>query len=263
MYTMKNYVQVSDLKEAYELKKKNKNNVILGGSLWLKMGSRDLVTGIDLCNLGLNRIEEVEDKIVMGCMCSLRDLEIHPSLHREFGGSFQEALKHIVGVQFRNTATLGGSVFPRFGFSDILTLLSVLNCDIELYQQGKVSVKEFIRKSPDEDILVRIIVKKDQRKVSYQTIRMTETDFGILNCAVALKDHTFTIALGATPAKAKVVDVKYTDRFLKEEKRGEFLDGIVEQFTFGTNMRGSKEYRKSMAKVLIQRAMEEVLGSRG
>ena len=205
MYTMKNYVQASSLEEAYALRKKNRNNVILGGNLWLKMGSRDIATGIDLCNLSLDKIEEEESQYKIGCMCSLRDLEVNESLNKEFYGSFKEALKHIVGVQFRNTATVGGSVFPRFGFSDVLTLLAALDCDIELYNKGLVPIREFVTESPDDDILVNVIIRKDGRKVSYQTHRMTETDFGILNCAVACKEGKYTIVLGAAPRKAKIV----------------------------------------------------------
>ena len=258
MYTMKNYVQVTSLQEAYELCKKNKNNVILGGSLWLKMGNREIATGIDLCNLSLNIIEEDENYYTIGCMCSLRDLEIHESLQKEFQGSFKAALKHIVGVQFRNTATVGGSVYPRFGFSDVLTLLAALDCEIELYHQGMVHIREFVKESPKEDILVRIKIKKDNRKVSYETLRMTETDFGILNCAVSYKDGKYTIVLGATPGKAKIVEEVVFSDIWDESAFDKQLDCIIEQYVFGTNMRGSKEYRKAMAKVLIKRAVRNL-----
>ncbi|MBR5578687.1 MAG: FAD binding domain-containing protein [Lachnospiraceae bacterium] len=258
MYTMRNYVQAQSLEEAYELRRKNKNNVILGGNLWLKMTTRDLATGIDLCNLGLDKIEEDEEGYSIGCMCSLRDLETNASLEAEFGGAVKEALRHIVGVQFRNTATVGGSVFPRFGFSDVLTLLAALDCEVELYKKGRVSIKEFIQESPDQDILVKVHIKKDKRKVVYETIRMTETDFGILNCAVALKDDTYTICLGAAPRRAKIVEVRSCHNWDKQEEKEAWLENIVDQFVFGSNMRGTKEYRRAMAKVLITRAIEKM-----
>lgn len=259
MYTMRNYVQAASLEEAYELRKKNKNNVILGGNLWLKMTSRDLATGIDLCNLGLDKIEEDENSYVIGCMCSLRDLETNVSMESEFGGAMRDALKHIVGVQFRNTATVGGSIFPRFGFSDVLTIFAALDSEIELFGSGRVSIKDFVNESPDDDILVKIIVKKDKRKVVYETLRMTETDFGVLNCAVARKDGNYTIVLGAAPRKAKIVESGPCSNWEDKETREAWLERIVEQFVFGTNMRGSKEYRRAMAKVLLTRAVERLL----
>ncbi len=258
MFTMKNYVQAASLEEAYALRKKSKNNVILGGNLWMKMGKRNITTGIDLCNLSLNKIEENEEEYKIGCMCSLRDLEVNQSLHETFGGSIKESLRHIVGVQFRNTATVGGSIFPRFGFSDVLTMMAALDSYVELYKGGRISMKEFIDMKLDQDILVNVIIKKDGRKVSYQTHRMTETDFGVLTCAVACKDGKYTVVLGATPHKAKIVDDVVLLDSANEEELKSFVDEVVEKFRFGSNMRGSAEYRKAIAKVLIKRAIKEL-----
>lgn len=54
-------------------------------------------------------------------MATLRDIEMHEGLNKEFQNLFKEAVRHIVGVQFRNCATVGGSIFPKLGFSDVLT----------------------------------------------------------------------------------------------------------------------------------------------
>ncbi len=258
MFTMKEYVQATSLAQAYDLRKKSKQNVILGGNLWLKMGNRDFHTGIDLSNLGLDTIEETKDAFHIGCMCSLRMLEEHQSLHQYFQGSFKEALRHIVGVQFRNTATVGGSVFPRFGFSDVLTLLCALDTYVELYQGGMIPIKEFVLKQPDEDILVGIHIKKDNRQVCYQSHRITETDFGVLTCGVAKCQDTYTIVLGATPHKAKIVDGLRIDNLEDEKALDACLDQVISQFRFTSNMRGSAQYRKALAKVLIKRALGQI-----
>ena len=57
---IKNYVRVQSLEEAYDLCQK-KNNVVLGGMLWLKMQRRSIGTAIDLSDLGLDKIEEDGD----------------------------------------------------------------------------------------------------------------------------------------------------------------------------------------------------------
>ncbi len=258
MFTMKNYVQAKSLEEAYELRKKSKNNVILGGNLWLKMGSRNMMTGIDLCNLGLDGIEETDEAYKIGCMCTLRDLEVNESLNTEFGNSFKEALRHIVGVQFRNTATVGGSIFPRFGFSDVLTILAALDTYVELYQGGLIPIKEFIDMPLTQDILVNIVIKKDGRKAAYQSHRMTETDFGVLTCAAACKDGNYTVVLGATPHKAKIVDDAVLADPEDEAQVEAFADAVISQVRFSSNMRGSADYRRAIAKVLIKRAVADL-----
>ena len=133
MFKAREYVRVKSLEEAWNLNQK-KSNVIVGGMMWLKMGRGQKGTVIDLSGLGLDTIEETEEEFSIGCMCTLRQLELHEGLNKEFDGIFRECTRHIVGTQFRNGATVGGSVFGRYGFSDILTCLLALDSYVELYQ---------------------------------------------------------------------------------------------------------------------------------
>lgn len=61
---------------------------------------------------------------------------------------------------------MGGSIFGRFGFSDILTCMMVLDTYVELYKGGTVSLEEFAQMKYSRDILVRIIIKKDGQEGS-------------------------------------------------------------------------------------------------
>ena len=54
MLTIQNYVRAGSLEEAYALCQK-KNNVVLGGMLWLKMQRNRVDTAIDLSGLGLDQ----------------------------------------------------------------------------------------------------------------------------------------------------------------------------------------------------------------
>ena len=60
MFTIKKYVVVDSLEEAYKLNKSKKANV-LGGLLWMKMGKKTIQTAIDLSNLNLDKIEENDE----------------------------------------------------------------------------------------------------------------------------------------------------------------------------------------------------------
>lgn len=106
MLTIDRYVKAQSLKEAYELCQK-RNNVVLGGMLWLKMQDRKVGAAIDLCGLGLDQITEREDAFEIGAMVSLRELEKHPGLNELTGGAISNSVEHIVGVQFRNCAHCG------------------------------------------------------------------------------------------------------------------------------------------------------------
>ena len=73
MLTIKEYVKVKSLEEAYELNQKRTNH-ILGGMLMLRLGSRNIQKAIDLSGLGLDSIEEETLEFRIGCMTTLRAL---------------------------------------------------------------------------------------------------------------------------------------------------------------------------------------------
>ena len=96
MLKIKSYVRVNSIAEAYELNQK-KSACVLGGMVWLKMGNRNVSTAIDLSGLGLDGIQETEDEYVIGCMTTLRDLEMNKSLNEWTHGAVRElSLIHIL-----------------------------------------------------------------------------------------------------------------------------------------------------------------------
>lgn len=252
MFTFEKYMTAGSLEEAFEMNK-GKRNVVMGGNLWLKMGSKNYSCAIDLSGLGLDKIEETDEGFEIGCMTSLRDIEMHKGLDSAFSGSIREALRHIVGVQFRNTATLGGSLYPRFGFSDVLTIFACLDTTVRLYGRGDVPIEEFIEQTPGNDILTGVYIRKDGRRVSYRSHRMSETDFAVLTCAASCLDGKYTAVFGARPQKACIVHPEGND-----------ISGIAEDAVsrvhFGSNMRAGAQYRQEIAGVLLRRALADIQG---
>ena len=251
MLRIREYHRAESLEEAYELNQKKTNHILAGG-VWTKMGDRNWMCAIDLSGLGLDKIEETDEEFIIGCMVTLRDFETHPGLNAYTKGAAKESVCHIVGVQFRNGATVGGSLYGRYGFSDVLTALLVLDTEVELYKAGRISLTEYANMPYDNDILVRIIIKKDGRKAAYVTQRRTETDFPLIAVAAAKKDDTWYTAVGARPARASLVTE--TDRGSAEE----LAEKIADQYRYGTNLRGSAEYRKALAQIYIRRLVDEI-----
>ena len=137
MMTIREYKRAESLEEAWQLNQK-KNNRVIGGMIWLKMEKINVGTAIDLSGLGLDAIEETEEQFSIGAMVTLRQLELDAGLATYTNGAVRESVRHIVGVQLRNLATVGGSIYSRFGFSDVLTLFLALNASVELYKGGIV-----------------------------------------------------------------------------------------------------------------------------
>ena len=253
MITIQNYVRAKSLEEAWQLNQ-NKRNRILGGMLWLRLGKGSVNTAIDLCDLGLDKIEEDDEQFIIGATVTLRDIETHNGLNSYSCNAISDAVKDIVGVQFRNMATVGGSLWGRFGFSDVLTVFLAMDCYVELYKGGIVPLEKFVNMKPDNDILVRLIVKKTPMKVVYKAMRNQKTDFPVLTCAVSEINGTYRAAIGARPMRAKLV--------CAEEKCDDeaFISLVSDSVSTGTNSRAGARYRDHLVKVLLKRSLSQLGG---
>ena len=261
MITIQNYVRPTSIEEAWQLNQ-NKKNRILAGMLWTRLEKGSVGTAIDLCDLNLNTIEEDETQFTIGAMATLRDIEIHPGLNEYSNKSIYNAVKDIVGVQFRNMATVGGSIWGRFGFSDVLTVFLAMDTYVELYKGGLVSLSKFVTMKKDNDILVRLIVKKTKGKLTYCSMRNQRTDFPVIACAVSCIGDEWRVSVGARPGRAVLVrdEKNLLGDGINEENAKRFASYVAEQVPTGSNVRGSDVYRTHLIKVLVERSLNELGG---
>ena len=248
MTTFRDYVKPETLEEAWQLNQKRSCKV-MGGMMWLRLGNRTISKGVDLSGVLSDRIEENNAYYTLGAMVTLRQLEQHPGLNAFTQNAMADCVKDIVGVQFRNMATLGGSLYGRFGFSDVLTLFLALHAQVELYKGGRIPLSEYVGMPYDNDILTSVVVPKQNLSVCYQSIRNQATDFPVLTCAVSCVDGEYTAAVGARPGRAQAVTGP-----------AEGLAQKAMELPFGTNARASAEYRQKMAGVLVRRGLETLTG---
>lgn len=276
MFYYNQYVRAQSLDEAYELYQK-KPNFVLGGMLWLKMKNKTLGTAIDLCDLGLDQIDEDESEFRIGAYATLRQIETHEALNAYTHGAIAESVRHIVGVQFRNVATVGGSIWGRFGFSDVMTIFRALGAKVQLHKAGNMDLDEFAAlPRTTRDVLVSVIVPKNAKGVVYLSQRNQSTDFPVLTCAVANRNGRYVAVIGASPYMAEPVwdedgildglaDAKtdgnaaLTENTESNAKIDKFAGYVAEHIRFGSNIRAGAEYRKMICRVLTRRAVTQSL----
>ncbi len=276
MLNMRDYVAPNTLREAWSIYSTSPSNVILGGCAFLRLGSKKIGTGIDLCNLKLDYVKIHDTYIEIGAMTKLRTLETHMELKSRFQNVLGKSVESIVGVSFRNTATVGGSVFGRYGFSDINTALLSLNAEVELYKGGVVSLESYLNTPPHFDMLISIRIpqfREEHLKTNimngyhYEAVRISKGDFPVLTSSVVKDDEGFHIAIGARPMRAKLAlkSMRYLNKQMKLVKHidEQAIDQAsliaADELTFGSNMRGRAEYRKHLCRVMVKRALNEVL----
>ena len=276
MFYYNQYVRAQSLDEAYELYQK-KPNFVLGGMLWLKMKNKTLGTAIDLCDLGLDQIDEDENGFRIGAYATLRQIETHEALNAYTHGAIAESVRHIVGVQFRNVATVGGSIWGRFGFSDVMTIFRALGAKVQLHKAGIMDLDEFAAlPRTTRDVLVSVIVPKNAKGVVYLSQRNQSTDFPVLTCAVANRSGRYVAVIGASPYMAEPVwdedgildcladaktdcNASLTDNSENNAKIDKFAGYVAEHIRFGSNIRAGAEYREMICRVLTRRAVTQSL----
>ena len=239
LYTIKSYVFPETLEEADALLHRDiRAAAVLGGCCWLKLGRRRIARAIDLTRLGLDQIEVRDGFLELGACVTLHQLETHPAVTSRFDGSLGACVSHIVGVPFRNCATVGGSVFSRFGFSDLTCALLALDAAVVLYRGGEVPLAEFMA-SPIvfDDILLKVRIKDDGRRAAYESARRSSTDLPTLAAAVSCLNGQWTVSVGAASAG----------------------QAAAEELTYGSDLRAGADYRKKLAAVLVRRAAERCM----
>ncbi|MGE4272396.1 MAG: xanthine dehydrogenase family protein subunit M [Desulfitobacterium sp.] len=283
MLTIRDIAQPETLTEAYQILTKQRTNTVLGGCAFLRLGSKRIGIGIDLAKLNLDQITEEDDAIKLGAMTTLRQIETHPLLKESFCGVLPKAVNNIIGVQFRNGVTIGGSVYSKYGFSDPITALLALNAEVDLVKAGRLSLGEFLARPREKDILTHVIIPKQGQIASYQNLRISASDYPVLTAAVAKKGEDWRIVVGARPQVAELASeasaqlaqayaqAKLDSLTIAGEKNeanevfevNEVLESILDQMSqelsFGSNARGSATYRQGIAKVLVRRGIQEVL----
>ena len=105
--------------------------------------------------------------------------------------------------------------------------------------------------NPDNDILVRLIVKKTPCKVVYSSVRNQRTDFPVLTCALSWINGQYNVSIGARPGRAVL---------MQNENAEDFAEFVAKNVPTASNLRGSAAYRKHLIKVLVDRSMTELGG---
>jgi len=256
------YEKPSTVEEAYDLLSSTPRSVVIGGGAYIRLGKKHVDLAIDMCNTGLDFIIEKRNTIEIGAATTFRQLEKSEILKNYYGGVIPKTVKDLMGVQMRNIVTVGGTIYGRYGFSDLITTLLVLDCSVVLHKRGKIYLEYFLKeKNNDKDILEKIIIKKDERIASFQTMKNTSADFSMINVAVCRKNDKYNIVVGARPGVGVLATkaMIYMESSMGDECDLEKVGEIAsKEVTFATDLRASKKYRKELCIVLVKRALIEV-----
>ena len=252
------YVSVGSWQEAYKLLKASPKNKIVGGGLWLKKGGADVETLIDLSRLNLNKIEEKGEFIEVGSMVTQRQLETSPLIKELGQGVISDALSQIMGPAFRNIATVGGSIYGKYGFSDLITALLGFEVELRFYPSATLSLDEYLAKPGFYDgILTHIRIRKQDCKAFFKKVKGNSIDYPILNVCTT-KGEKYRVVVGSRPlvATTLVKTMEYLNNGGNDFDKA--VEIALEEIKLGDSIATKADYRRQLTKVYVKRGLEEV-----
>ena len=259
---VKEYIAPKSVKEAYDALIEEKSNKIIGGGAWLRISVKSVNKLIALDNLDLNYIREENTFIEIGAMTTLRTVETNSAIKSLASGILSQAINSVMGVTIRNLATIGGSVMGKYAFSDLLGVLLVLDCKLEFYMLGEISIYDFMEmKKIPNDILLNIKLPKKPCKGYFKKVSKTYLDFSILNVAIT-KSDIYKIAVGSRPLAPDLAintaNFLNSKKPIDEEVIKQATSIAVDEVKLSSNLRAQEEYRRVLMTTYLKRGIREV-----
>ena len=117
MFTFANFFPASTIEEAYAELMKNRKNVLLGGTSYLRMGNTNYNTAVDISNVtDIDKITEKEDSFEIGAMVSFRQLEIDKNLYQWFSCDFNSCFGYCGGAVEKQCKNRGNCFYKTWFF---------------------------------------------------------------------------------------------------------------------------------------------------
>lgn len=214
----------------------------------------DATSVVDLRDLALDYVRLAEDGAHLGALTPLQTLVEAPTLRSLAGGLLADAAQLAVGSALRNFATVGGAWLAQDGPPEVLLALLALDA------QG---VKTTDPASGGE-LLVEVVLPSLSKNATSAIARVGRTpkDEAIV-AAVAVVDrdnHQIRVALaGATPRPTRLhaLENALSGQPNAPDRLATALTHLDPLLDPTPDYRGSADYRRAMAKVLVKRAIEE------
>ncbi len=279
MLGVKEYFYPDDFKEAYDLYiKEPRTSLWVSGGVavgWIK--PKNIKRLIDLNNcVGSYDFKVKDDFIISGSCVSLSDFIdnlLSSSLKTKTSTFLINAFKEVAFYQLRNMATIGGSIAQKFGWSDVITALLVLDTELDCIAGDSlfcnIKLQDFLYKK--EKLLIRSVkipLNKFNRMV-FIKYPVSNPGIALLNCAFScsvedgyIKD--VRVVFGARPFVAKrlieVEKLMFEKKIIElKESMDLLIDTAKKEARCGSTLEASKDYRNHLISVSFKRFFDLLL----
>ena len=274
----KKYFAPTTISNLKKILKKFPNAKILSGgtdlSLEVTKLRKELKTIISLNSIEkLNFIKKSKSLIEIGATTSLIDFQ---NFIKKYFLDFYDILKRYGSLQIRNVGTIAGNIATASPIGDTLPLLLTLDTKIVIqglkqkkiltlndffisYRKTKLKKSEFIYS-------IKIPINKNKIFKAYKISKRFDDDISSVcgSFSFLIKKNKITkaaIAYGGMseiPKRASIIEKELINSDFSENTFSKVLDLINKDFSPLDDMRASRNYRITVAKNLLIKAVHEI-----
>jgi CO/xanthine dehydrogenase FAD-binding subunit len=280
------YVRVESIDEALDYLDRlhGAGRVIAGGTdlvLQMQAGQKKASCLVDISSVSsLCGITHKNGKVCIGAATTHSQIS-SASLLITHAPSLSEACSQIGSPQIRNIGTLGGNIVNAQPAADSVIALLALNATCTIVSKNGLrdmpigalfSAPGISTIDSTQDIVTEIsfdAVSSSAGSAFYRLSRRKAGSLPILNCAVCLRWNSeediiteLRIAMGPvapTPIRLYETEKAFTSDTFSMKLMREALNKAFDEVNPRSSLRGGREYRNEMAKVLVKRAMLKAL----
>ncbi|MCX8068133.1 MAG: FAD binding domain-containing protein [Anaerolineae bacterium] len=274
---LQTYHRPTTLEEAIRLIQPPGTVPIGGGTLLIPSRDPAVEAVVDLSGLGLTYIREEETGWAVGATTTLQQMLESPALRERTQGLIAEAARLTASRNLRGQATIGGIVAAGGFESPILTLLLALDTIVTFYapERRQMPLDQFLWERGDilrrGALITELCIPQPTglSRMGMAFVNRTPRDRPIV-CAVVetqwagekcVRAHIALGGVAERPIRARRAEEALQGREWSPEVLDQAAALAAEPLNPPTDFRGSREYRRAMARVLVHRALREVLKS--
>ncbi len=241
------------IKEALSLISSRDARILAGSTTLGKLRNLKVKKMVNIMNLPLSYVKEDEKYIYIGATTTIEEVLEDSIIQKRFPFIYK-ALLQFGAWGIRTMATVGGSVFTSFPWSDVTPLFLVLDAKVHLLSERDerlLPLDNFLddkREYLNGYLLKEVIIDKNNcgKERDFKKIALSSFDLALLNFAYVKGEGFVRIAVGARPGRPI--------RLKKTEKTRNVEDGI-EEAGLGDDFRVSKKWREEVLRTLLSEVL--------
>lgn len=265
MKKIKNFYRPATIKDALKLLESD-CNIVIGGGTTVSLSVPEGVTGlVSLKNIDLSQKETSGSVVRIGSGVTVQELYKWEGISGLWGGVLSAACRNVGSTLTRNLVTIGGNIVSIFPWSDLPVVLQILEGNVVVNQDQKVSFSEYFADSPvkqgygKKKIVTGIEIEKQEGSFFWETFQKTKVDFAMSTvCGMVDVEgglvKKLKLGVGGVshlPTRLTGAERELTGRKVSEEVLRKALKSGLEQVKFRKDFRVSKEYISEVTENII------------